>query len=115
MSKQVAGVVPEDAVEAEHDLVQVSVAESLHRLLLPVRQRGVEGDGVGAGGRAGDALLEHAEGQGAEHAVRLVGDGVGVVARVGGGHLAAALRVPNLARRCIQLDVEVLRNSRNLS
>ena len=82
---------------------------------LPIWQRRGERDRVGVLGVLRDGLLEDAEGQRAEDGVGLVGDGVRVVARVRCGHLAAALRVADLARRCIQLDVQVLRNSRNLS
>ena len=46
MSEKICARIPEDPVEAENDLVQVSVAEALDGLYLPIRQRGREGDGV---------------------------------------------------------------------
>ena len=94
------------------NLSQLTNKKTVH---LPIWQRRGERDRVGVLRVLCDGLLEDAEGQRAEDGVRLVGDGVGVVARVGGGHLAAALRIADLARRRVQLDVQVLRNSRNLS
>ena len=56
----------------------------------------------------GYGLLEDTEGEGAQHRVGLVGDGVGVVPGVAGGHLAPALGVADLPHRGVQLDVQTL-------
>ena len=53
-----------------------------------------------------DGLFENPEGQGAEDRVALVGDGVGVVARVRRRHLTARRPVSDLPDSGVQLDVQ---------
>ena len=97
MTEQIGTVIPEDSVEAEDHLVEVAVAEPLKRGNLPVRQGRVECDDVGcSGGVVGHGLLEDAEGERAQHRVRLVRHGVRVVAGVASRHLHAVLAVPDL-------------------
>jgi hypothetical protein len=109
VAEQIRTRVPKDFVEAEHDLVEVAVAEPLDRVHLPVWQRRRERDGVGMSGRIlSDALLQHAERQGAQYGVALVRGWVGVAAGVGGRHFAARRPVADLSDGRVELDVQAL-------
>ena len=82
-------------------------------ILLPVRERWVECDSVGAtgGGGLGDALLQHPKWQGAQNTICFVCDRVGVVPGIAGGHLHSLLVVPDLSHSSVELDIQSLTES----
>ena len=89
MTEEAVVRVPEDSVEAQNHLVQVSVAQPLDGLHLPVRKRRVERNRVEQALRVlRDRLLEDSERQGAEDGVALDRRRVGLVA-VAGRHFAS--------------------------
>ena len=87
--------------------------QSLDCILLPVRERRVECDSVGAagGGGLGDALLQHPEWQGAQNTICFVSDRVCVVPGIAGGHLHPLLVVPDLSHSSVELDIQSLTES----
>lgn len=70
MAEQVGGGVPEDAVEAQNHLVEITKAQPLDGVLLPRGQRRIELDRVQlVRGLRGDGHLQDAQSQSAKHQI----------------------------------------------
>ena len=80
MTKKVGTRIPENTVETQDNLVEISVAQSLDGFDFPVGKRWVESDRVGKALRIlCDSLFQNTKWKCAKYCVGFVSDGVGVV------------------------------------